>query len=435
MNIIGIIRTSVQNGETVPQIKTKIQTLNPNYNLYWVEDEWLRFQVTNKHASIEDIKAVIKIYSSFFHRSWLNKKNKLQKFYDSCLGISIPVTGTAVRQAATYNTLDEQRTYGVEFEFARPMRLTWDDIIEALDRPGIRAKVADRLDYTDITVWRLCTDGSVDVPINMMDTHAGQNELKSPILRGQAGLESIKKVLKVLKSLGCNVNGSCGLHVHHGFKSKDDAENARIIHNCCILYQKYKNKIAKILPEDRRHNLFSRSFRRKEVEVLTTNYGKPFEDKKIPPLHDGSFPRSLNSRNRQASIWGKKYAYGLNFCNDRRRAVNIEAYFTHGTLEFRQHSGTLDETKTINWILLTQAFMNTAEDYFQRKINLMAHKYSPIQQELKLNADLRNYIRQRAEAMKNGKETEYVGECLTTTHRPRHPGTYNRFRNVFNRHR
>jgi len=420
MNIIGAIRSSVENGETVFQIKQKIQALNPNYNLYWVEDEWLKYQITRRHASIEELKTIIKLYQSFFHGSWLNKKNKLQRFYDSCLGISIPVTGTSVRQAATYNTLDEQRTYGVEFEFARPIQLTWDDIIEALDRLDIRAKVADRLDYSDITVWRLCNDGSVQVPINMMDTHAGQNELKSPILRGQAGLEAIKKVLKVLKSLGCNVNGSCGLHVHHGFKSKDDAENARIIHNTCLLYQKYKNKIAKILPQDRRHNLFSRSFRRKEVEVLTTNYGKPFT--KEPDV------RALNSVRRNAEIWGKKYAYGLNFCNDRRRAVNIEAYFTHGTLEFRQHSGTLDETKTINWILLTQAFMNTAEDYFQRKINLMAHKYSPIQQELKLNADLRNYIRQRAEAMKEGKETEYVGECLS--HRPRHPYPgYNRFMN------
>ena len=38
------------------------------------------------------------------------------------------------------------------------------------------------------------------------------------------------------------------------------------------------------------------------------------------------------------------------FNNDRYRKLNLEAYARHRTVEFRQHSGTINFTKMENWI-------------------------------------------------------------------------------------
>jgi hypothetical protein len=40
--------------------------------------------------------------------------------------------------------------------------------------------------------------------------------------------------------------------------------------------------------------------------------------------------------------------------------VNFTAYLRHGTIEFRQHQGSLNPTKIWNWIVFTQTIMNRA---------------------------------------------------------------------------
>jgi hypothetical protein len=43
--------------------------------------------------------------------------------------------------------------------------------------------------------------------------------------------------------------------------------------------------------------------------------------------------------------------------NDRYSAVNLQSIRVHGTLEFRQHSGTLNAAKVMHWRRLTKAIM------------------------------------------------------------------------------
>ena len=40
--------------------------------------------------------------------------------------------------------------------------------------------------------------------------------------------------------------------------------------------------------------------------------------------------------------------------------VNFQAYLRHGTVEFRQHQGSLNPTKIWNWVVFTQSIMNRA---------------------------------------------------------------------------
>jgi hypothetical protein len=386
MNTIDQVREFITKNLSVKEIKERITRINPAYNPHWIEEEWVRQQFKAGKTIIEVSLNINLDRTSFL--SWTAKK--IERYFNKVNHIAPAITASTIRRIATgQKSFDEARTFGVEFEFNRPITLTWNHIIDLLAKVKIKAKTVQRTDYADTSCWRLTNDGSVEVPFELIHTHQGGNEIKSGILRGSEGLEEVKKVLKVLRDSGCVINNSCGVHIHHGFKNKDDAENAKIIHNACLLYYNFKNKINKILPLDRRHNKYCRHFRPAEIEHLSQEYSKE------PEL-----------RNQ----YGKKYAFHLDFCSDRNRAVNICAYFTHETLEFRQHSGTLDDNKTINWILFTQAFMTTAEDYYQRKINLLAHNYGPLSRELGLDPEVTNYITSRSEALKqNPVETEYAG--------------------------
>jgi hypothetical protein len=380
MNLIEQIRNLIKKEKSVSDIKEHIRRQNPSYNLYWVETEWVLNEI-NKKKSIPQILLAIKLAGNAFDPRWNEKK--VQRFYNK---VNPPtITGATIRQIVTgRGTFDEERTFGLEIEFARPIILTWHKIIETLQQNKINAVQSDRTDYVHhLDCWRITNDGSVEVAIDQIHSHAGSNEIKSPILKGFKGLEEVKQVLRILKALGCIINASCGLHVHHGFKKLNEAENTKTILNVCLLYNKYKGKIARLLPKERRHCHYARNFRRTEIQKITLDYDK------TPTRDLLSFPEGIQGRHR---------------------AVNVFAYELHSTLEFRQHSATLDETKTINWIILTQHFMNTAEKYMKNRINLLAHNFSSIQRELGLNSDLTNYIQRRTEEMRSGKEPEYVGE-------------------------
>lgn len=38
--------------------------------------------------------------------------------------------------------------------------------------------------------------------------------------------------------------------------------------------------------------------------------------------------------------------------------INLQAYLRHGTIEFRQHSGSANATKVCNWVRFLQAFID-----------------------------------------------------------------------------
>jgi hypothetical protein len=46
---------------------------------------------------------------------------------------------------------------------------------------------------------------------------------------------------------------------------------------------------------------------------------------------------------------------------DRYRNLNVAAYARHGTLEFRQHQGTVNATKMVAWVKFTGAIMEQAK--------------------------------------------------------------------------
>jgi len=134
------------------------------------------------------------------------------------------------------------RKFGIEIE---AYGVDMHNVVQALRDAGIDAS-APGYTHQTTSYWKAVTDGSLS------GAHAF--ELVSPILEGEAGLESIKTVCGVLNSLGVKVNRSCGLHVHV------DARDATQLQLGNLLKQwaKFEGNVMELLPPSRRENTYCR---------------------------------------------------------------------------------------------------------------------------------------------------------------------------------
>lgn len=213
------------------------------------------------------------------------------------------------------------RTYGVEIEFLYKTgnpdaeRRT---IAQALRNAGLEAYSED-YNHTTRSYWKLIYDSS-----------AG-HELVSPVLSGEDGFRQITTACKVLTDMGYSVDKSCGLHVHHGARDLSSREITSVF----AIAMKWETVIDLLVAPSRRNNRYCESNNREGTTV------------------DGTKAALKRLRTRGAE------RYGLNN-HTRYLKVNYEAYLKHGTIEFRQHQGTLDAEKIISWIIMTQNFVTKA---------------------------------------------------------------------------
>lgn len=206
------------------------------------------------------------------------------------------------------------RKFGVEFEACN---VRMEVLNQAMNAAGIRCQV-ENYNHRDSEIsWKIVSDGSLH----------GSNtfELVSPILSGEAGLQEVEKVCRVLNECGAKVNKTCGTHVHM------DARNQplRTWKNIYKNYIRLENVIDGFMPASRQNNTFCQTF--KNITNLETRI-------------DGA--RSLDEIARI-------------FNNNRYYKINPVSYSRHNTCEFRQHSGTVEYLKISNWI----KFLNNLIDF------------------------------------------------------------------------
>jgi hypothetical protein len=199
----------------------------------------------------------------------------------------------------------QEQTFGAEFEFLMPADLTRQSIAVLLTSAGVQAESEVYNHYTRMH-WKVITDESL--------RSASGAELVSPVLCGEEGLAQIATACRVLEEAGCTVNVLCGFHVHVG--AREFGRDVGFFKRLLKLYHGYEPVIDGLLSPSRRDNRFCRN-------VNYTNHAE-----------------TATTMDRLRLAVGE----------DRFRKVNLEAYFRHGTIEFRQHQGTLDAAKACNWI-------------------------------------------------------------------------------------
>ena len=188
---------------------------------------------------------------------------------------------------------------------------------------GINVELED-YNHSTRTHWKIVSDGSI----------RGNNpfELVSPILQGNEGLEQLRKVSEVLESLKTKINKTCGLHIHFDAVDFDISTWKRLYKN----YASIEDIIDSFMPESRRKNnsSFCRSMRVDNFKSLI----------------DAVSSTSDARLGLAALEWDITY-------NSRYYKLNTQSYWRHKSVEFRQHSGTVNYEKISNWILFLARFI------------------------------------------------------------------------------
>lgn len=206
--------------------------------------------------------------------------------------------------------------FGIEIEFYSPKNIT--DTITALRRKVRGLSIGS---YGS-TGWKIVSDGSLAT----IDSFHGM-ELVSPVLDTDkaANLRMVRKVCAALQAMGSTVNNCCGLHVHVDGTDLSVEQIKTIFHR----YTKFEGMIDLMVPANRRG-----------TNVYYTKGGTNI-------INDVENCQTMNALMRVLP--------------DRYFKVNLCALQRHGTIEFRQHSGSINADTILNWVEFLTSFVEASK--------------------------------------------------------------------------
>jgi len=215
------------------------------------------------------------------------------------------------------------RAFGVELEF-NSGNYGYEEVAKSLRNNKIGCfwygednYYHDENNYND---WILEEDGS-------------EFELKSPILRGESGFQELKVVMTTLSRF-CSVTRSDGFHVHHDAPEfKQDLNLVKLLVKSWIQNQESIK-------------LFSAPYRHGNYWACPE-----WTPGMLEVLEKQSEPRELEYL-RYLDDYGN-----LRFFD--RNNLNIMSLVKHGTIEIRQHEGTLNYETAESWIRFGQKFLDS----------------------------------------------------------------------------
>ena len=215
------------------------------------------------------------------------------------------------------------RKFGIEIEAYNVDKTA---LARALNAAGILCAV-EGYNHQTRGYWKIVSDCSLQGNQTF--------ELVSPILEGDNGLMQVEIVCQVLKTLNAKVNTSCGLHVHIDARDIDVNGLKRV----SKMWMKYESCFDAIVTPSRRNNAFAKGLRCKFVNL------------------DAAFA-AIDATQTRAGI---AYAMNRDGCSTSRyHKLNLESLQRHGTIEFRQHQGTVDGIKITSWVKLVGGFVESA---------------------------------------------------------------------------
>ncbi|MBQ7211604.1 MAG: amidoligase family protein [Muribaculaceae bacterium] len=206
-------------------------------------------------------------------------------------------------------------TFGVELEC---YNLTTRAAENAFNNVGLPIYYAGYTHHDEQRRFKLVPDGSL----------AGNDTIEcvTPVLKGtRNGIATLKKAVGAMNGAGARVNRTCGTHIHIGCTDMTDDWYVRIFRN----YQRIEHIIDGFMPESRRGN---------NSQWCRSLVGKDF-----------SYCRTIYDVNRVLSF-------------NRYFKVNPQSWDRHHTIEFRQHSGTLDYNKIYNWLMFVSKLVEYSRE-------------------------------------------------------------------------
>ncbi len=204
------------------------------------------------------------------------------------------------------------RKFGIELEIVSINRQT---ALRALYAVGINVQ-DESYNHNTRSHWKLVSDASVRDGF----------EVVSPILRGEQGIEEAMTVAAALDDAGAAVNRSCGFHVHFDASDLSAGDIKTIVKR----YAAHEAEIDAVMPPSRRGS--ANTFCAPVARFLSPRF------------------------EAAATIQDMIRAQG-----DRYFKVNLQSFQRHGTIEFRQHSGTVNANKIANWVRFLGEFVDACK--------------------------------------------------------------------------
>lgn len=247
------------------------------------------------------------------------------------------------------------RNFGVEIEF---IGIDCYAAASAIARAGITCSY-EGYTHRVMAGWKVVTDASV----------SNGGEVVSPILSGQDGFDQLRKVLVALQDAGAAVNTSTGLHVHHDCNGASGVDLVKIVE----AYNTNQFAINQIVSRSRRNSRWARTYSTSEIQDM----------------------KDSANRGSDARTVARHAGYG-----DRYKTVNTQAFLKYGTVEFRQHQGSLNPKKIIAWVKFGQALIEAAikMDALAQEAD-MAALAALLVTEGGLEQDVADYLARRAQDM------------------------------------
>jgi hypothetical protein len=223
-----------------------------------------------------------------------------------------------------------ERKFGIEIE---AYGVTRSVLVNALQAEGLEANLAG-YGQAATPYWKVSTDASIRARHSF--------ELVSPVLAGDLGMAELGTAIGVLVRKNAKVNQSCGLHVHI------DATNMDIkgLRNVLKSYANNEDIIDALMPSSRRgsNNTYCRS-----LAGITPGMTDADRVAKVKAFF-AEVDRCQTVSELQAMVYARS----------RYVKLNLLAYSEHGSIEFRQHSGTVNRIKIVNWVTFCEAFVSHA---------------------------------------------------------------------------
>lgn len=268
------------------------------------------------------------VYAATYPERINSRSNRSQRRANNAAQRRASVNPASCTAAPRFTRSPFDRKFGVEIEFFADKSEI--DILRRIRSKGIDVE-SERYNHTTRLHWKLTTDSSVS-PGAHRRNFIGR-ELVSPILEGAAGLQELRKVCEALKSLGARINKTCGLHIHFDARSWSMETWRRLFLN----YAAAERAIDSLMPPSRRGD---------DNTYCQTTRGR--SRNRMQQIQAATTPAAI-----QVAATGREGRYSK---------VNAKSFARQGSVEFRQHSGTIDFAKISAWVELLHGICLLSEN-------------------------------------------------------------------------
>lgn len=298
------------------------------------------------------------------------------------------------------------RTVGYELEVIKTAHAHSRDANHSLARFLTKVKSRGGFDayfagYTHDVVnnTKIVTDGSLS---------EGGIELVSPPLHGlKKRRQWLSDTCGALLGL-VRVNRTCGVHVHIGLKSPAESWGydgvmrwstaKQIAAKTAVLYTLFQGAFNSVVPPSRRNNSYARTMHWAPASILTA---------------------LERDRRDEEDAWTNLYHTMIE--ESRYYCVNVQSLRKYGTIEFRQHAGSVNPTKLDAWTQLLGVLVARAESITHDEVKALLAAWNSRTSEWDLSdlghflglsqrTNLMRYFNKRADQLK-GLSIEPCTNC------------------------